>query len=225
MEINITKSFRLSKDSFDRYIEVYKHENSNSKRLHKDVFTKLLEYYPFDTAYSEDIECRCSKKFHPQFKTNTPLEADINSNINEILNNEIKSFYEKNKEKYKGIKDTCNHIASIILKCPTNSKDANKLGENIYRATLNKTNLSLSNLIELEMKTDINLSDALRLSEFPAVSSLSEVFELLRDLEIPTHKLSRFINNLSRILILLASRSEKEFQDVIDDLKKQLPSE
>lgn len=222
---NITKSFRLSKESFERYNEVFKHENSVSMKLHKEVFSKLLDNYRFETDSPEDIERRHTQKFLPHFKTDTTEEADINLNINNILKDQVDFLYAKNKEQYRGIKDTCVHIASKILNCPTNSVDAKKLGENIYKTTLNKHNLSLSNLIELEMKTDVNLSDALRLSNFPAVQALSEVFDLLRDLEIPTHKLSRFINNLSRILILMAKRSEQDFEDVIDEIKKQLPSE
>lgn len=225
MERNLTKSFRLSKESFERYNEVFIHENSISRKLHKEVFSKLLDNYSFETDFSFIIEQRRTENFLPHFKTNTPEEADINLYINNILKDQIYLHFEKNKGQYKGIKDTCVHIASKILDSQTNSKDAIKLGENIYRAAMNKHNLSLSNLIELEMKTDLNLSDALRLSNIPTVQALSEVFDLLRDLEIPTHKLSRFINKLSRILILMVRRSEQDFEDIIDELKKQLPLE
>lgn len=232
---NKTKTFRLNEEAVDRYNDIFNAENLITKKLHKEVFIILLNNYSIDYKKTENIispPLQNGNALMPikpindnpiTFTTSTELEQNIEVDISIALKNQIRKLLKSNKKHFKSEKGVCRHLAGKILQLPPDSAEVQKLGENIYRASLNNNKISVSNLIELEMKTEINLSDELNLSPTASLKSLQRLFDMLKDKDIPTNQLSRHLKVLVDILIDHLE-NKGDFIEFLSGLTKKLTS-
>ncbi|MGG1639097.1 hypothetical protein [Paenibacillus sp. NRS-1760] len=155
--------------------------------------------------------------FLPEFKTNTPEEKEYNENVLNALEGLLKNI---NKRKnYNGVRDTCIHIASRILKNKFSDQDAKKLGENIYQTIKKRGSISYSNIIELA-NAGIELIEDIRPARSSANKSLNELFKKLSEKEVPSNKLSHLLALLSKALMTKLDESEAEYVELLDQFEK-----
>lgn len=228
MSESFSKTFKIDEYNYNRYKKIFDLESENNKILHKELFSKMLDKYEenINQQHNKNLTNNVEQINTTRFFTNTNDEKNYNERICVILKSEIERSYNEDKGKYKGIKDYCIHLASNILNCAPTNREAIRLGDNIYKASNNKKHsLTISNLIELETKCGLKISDSLKVQVvplFPAIESLNSVYEYIiaQNPGWKTHKLSRFLNSLSDVL--MKTDKEAQLEDIIDELNKSL---